>query len=210
MKKARYIIFASTVALAAIATVAYSAGSGTKNGDAEMGRIGDPAPALEVAAWVKGAPVSLAEGQGTKAYLIEFWATWCPECDKAAPRLSEIQEKYGDSGLSVVGISMEEKEVVEGYVKSKSADIGYSIAVDKEQKSAMAYMAKFGLEGIPASFLVDRQGKIAWVGHPADPELEAQLAKLFPPAEKSASKSSAAAPAKSKKAVKPSGGSGTK
>lgn len=205
MNKARYITFASTVALAAIATVAYSADSGTKNGDAELGRVGDPASAIEVASWIKGAPVNLAEGKGTKAYLIEFWATWCPECDKAVPKLSEIQEKYRESGLSVVGISMEEKDVVEDYVKSKASDIGYSIAIDKDQKSAMAYMAKFGLEGIPASFLVDKQGKIVWVGHPADPALKQELAKLFPPAAKGN-----AAPSKSKKAAKPSGGSGTK
>lgn len=209
MKKARYITLASTVALAAIATVAYSAGSGTKNGDAELGRVGDPAPSIEVASWIKGAPVNLAEGKGTKAYLIEFWATWCPECDKAVPKLSEIQANYGDSGLSVVGISTEEKEVVEDYVKSEASDIGYSIAIDKDQKSAMAYMAKFGLEGIPASFLVDMQGKIVWVGHPADPALKQELAKLFPPSTKDGTKGNTA-PTKSKKAAKPSGGSGTK
>lgn len=209
MKKARYIILVSTMALAAIATVAYSAGSGTKNGDVEMGQLGDAAPAIEVASWIKGAPLNLAEGKGTKTYLIEFWATWCPECDKAVPKLSEIQDKYGESGLSVVGISMEERDVVEDYVKSKASDIGYSIAIDKDQKSAMAYMAKFGLEGIPASFLVDKQGKIVWVGHPADPALKQELARLFPSATKDGAKGNTT-PAKSKKAAKPSGGSGTK
>tara|TARA_R110001592_G_scaffold129355_2_gene341765 strand:- start:14 stop:643 length:630 start_codon:yes stop_codon:yes gene_type:complete len=209
MKKTSYITLASTIAMAAVATVAYAAGSGTKSANPEMGQIGDPAPMLEIASWVKGQPVDLAEGQGKKAYLVEFWATWCPQCEKVIPHLSEIQKEYGDSGLSVVAVSMEEKEVVENFVKSKGAAMDYTIGLDKDQQTAMAYMAKFGLNGIPASFLVDKQGKIAWVGHPADPELETQLAKLFPNAEKSEAGDSATKPAPAKKR-RTLGGSGSK
>lgn len=212
MKKTVYITLAATLTLAAMATIAYAAGSGTKTVESEVGKIGDSAPKLEIASWVKGQPIDLAEGKGEKAYLVEFWATWCPECEKAIPNLSEIQKEYGDSGLSVVSVSIEEKKVVEDFVKSKGGAISYTVAVDNDQHSAMAYMAKFGLDGIPASFLVDKQGKIAWVGHPADKELKTELAKLFPQAQKSASSGSATkpAPAKDGKAVKASGGSGTK
>ncbi len=209
MNKSTYITFAATLSMAVVSTVAYAAGSGTKSANPEMGEIGDPAPALKISSWVKGEPVNLAEGKGKRAYLVEFWATWCPQCEKVIPHLSEIQANYGDSGLSVVAVSMEEKEVVEDFVTSKGVAIGYTVALDKDQQTVMAYMTKFGLNGIPASFLVDKQGKITWVGHPADPELQTQLAKLFPQAEKSEARGSATKPAHGKKRTA-SGGSSSK
>ena len=57
-------------------------------------KIGDPAPALEPMAWIKGEPVKkFAPG---RVYVIEFWATWCVPCKELMPHLSDLQRKHAD------------------------------------------------------------------------------------------------------------------
>ena len=149
----------------------------------------------------------MVKGSGANAYLIEFWATWCPQCDKVSPKLSKLQKTYGSRGLSVIAISDEAPEVVKEYVESKGSALTYTVAVDKGQRTTAAYMARFGLNGIPAAFLVNGEGKIAWVGHPADPALDEQIAELLP-AKQEADKASGEKRTNSKAQKK--GGSGSK
>ena len=64
-------------------------------------KVGDPAPKLQTGKWIQGEPVTtFKEG---KAYLIEFWATWCPPCRASIPHLNEIHNKYKEQGLVVIG-----------------------------------------------------------------------------------------------------------
>jgi len=129
---------------------------------------GDPAPALQVETWVKGAPVPAFE-QG-KVYVVEFWATWCGPCIAQMPHLSSLQAQYKDQGLTVIGLtSADEKntlEKVRAMVADKGDTMGYTVAWDKERKTNEAFMAASGQNGIPCSFLIDKQGKVAYIGHP--------------------------------------------
>ena len=43
-------------------------------------KLGDPAPPIQIAQWIKGEPVDLAAGKGKNVYVLEFWATWCQPC----------------------------------------------------------------------------------------------------------------------------------
>src|SRR5713101_3891226 len=64
-------------------------------------KVGDPAPKLQNGKWIQGEPVTaFKEG---KAYLVEFWATWCPPCRASIPHLNEIHNKYKDQGLVIIG-----------------------------------------------------------------------------------------------------------
>jgi len=135
-------------------------------GPAPATQLGDAAPALQVARWVKGKPVDLKAGRGKQVFVIEFWATWCPPCRKAIPHLSEIQKKYKDKGVVVVGITEEEPDVVQPFVKEAGDNMAYTIAVDRDGAMDKAYMEAFGIDGIPHAFIVDREGRIAWHGHP--------------------------------------------
>src|SRR5207247_6903034 len=68
--------------------------------------IGDPAPAIQVKEFVKGAPVtSLEKG---KRYVVEFWATWCGPCRVSIPHLTEMQKKHPE--FTFVGVSVWEKD----------------------------------------------------------------------------------------------------
>ena len=132
--------------------------------------VGDPAPALKISEWVKGEPVT--EFQKGHVYVVEFWATWCPPCKKSIPHLTELQKKHKGS-VTVIGISAkdgngESIEKVRSYVQKAGDTMDYTVAFDQGSETNRAYMVAARQRGIPAAFVVDREGKIAWIGHPMD------------------------------------------
>lgn len=130
--------------------------------------LGDPAPALHIKDWVKGKAVDLVEGKGKNIYVVEFWATWCGPCRTSIPHLTELQNEFKDKNVIFVGISDEERNVVAPFVKRMGDKMDYVVAVDEDRKSYSNYMAAFGQNGIPHAFVVNKEGQIAWHGHPMD------------------------------------------
>lgn len=134
--------------------------------EAPRGNLGDPAPALEIAEWVKGGPVDLAAGKGKKIFVVEFWATWCPPCRTSIPHLTELQKKYKGDGVVFIGVSDEKPGVVKPFVEKQGEKMEYVVAIDKDRKTSAGYMKAFGINGIPHAFVVDKEGRIVWQGHP--------------------------------------------
>jgi thiol-disulfide isomerase/thioredoxin len=128
---------------------------------------GKPAPSLQISKWLKGEPVK--ELAKDRAYVVEFWATWCPPCIAGMPHLTEVQKKHA-SALTVIGVTSEDENnpltAVEAMVKAKGDTIGYTIAFDDGQKTNKAWFEAAAQEGIPTCFVVDKNGVIAWIGHP--------------------------------------------
>ena len=137
-------------------------------------KLGDAAPEVSVQMINDkeyGKTFSLAEFKD-KVIIVEFWATWCPPCRQSIPHLSNLQEKYKDK-VVVIGISGEEKTVVEKFFKAQP-EMKYRVAIDNEDKTAGIYMIGFGVNGIPHAFII-KEGKILWHGHPM--EMDETLAK---------------------------------
>jgi thiol-disulfide isomerase/thioredoxin len=133
--------------------------------------VGNTAPKLQTGQWVQGEPVK--DFQKGKAYIVEFWATWCGPCRSSIPHLNEIFSKYKDKGLVVIGQNCWERDetLVPPFIKQMGPKMSYRVALDdksSDKKGAMAktWMEAGGRTGIPSAFLVDTQGKIAWIGHP--------------------------------------------
>jgi thiol-disulfide isomerase/thioredoxin len=140
--------------------------------------LGDPAPAILVAEWVQGQPITRFEPGQT--YVVEFWATWCGPCKVAIPHLNELSKKYAGQvrfvGVSVwENISPDEPYAVPEFVKGMGERMTYAVASDRttaakneEEEGPMAknWMAAAGQGGIPTAFIVNAQGRIAWMGHP--------------------------------------------
>ena len=126
--------------------------------------LGQAAATLAGMEWVKGDPVEFQDG---KVYVVEFWATWCPPCRTSIPHLTELQHKYKDKGVTIVGISTEsDSEKVKKFVADWDAKMDYTVAIDADRSVSKHYTEAFGARGIPHAFIVDGQGKIAWHGHP--------------------------------------------
>lgn len=140
--------------------------------------VGDPAPELAIKQWIQGDLVKIAGGKGKTTYVVEFWATWCPPCKFSIPQLTKLQETYKDHNVVIVGITDEKPKLVADYVKKMGDKMAYRVAVDDGQTTGDRYMKAAGQRGIPHAFVVDRDGRIAWQGHPLDSGLEAALAKL--------------------------------
>lgn len=142
---------------------------------ARAAELGDKAPELKVAQWVKGQSVTLAElKEQKKVAVVEFWATWCPPCRASIPHLTELQKKYADSAV-FIGVSSEEAGTVKPFVEKQGDQMDYRVAVDEDGKMSKAYMEAYGIEGIPHAFLVDREGRIVFHAHPMDPKFEETL-----------------------------------
>ena len=86
----------STISL--IVGFAFVVASASAQEGGKQAKLGDPAPALQVAEWVQGGPIDLKDGEGRKIYVIEFWATWCPPCRASIPHLSELNTKFRTRG----------------------------------------------------------------------------------------------------------------
>ena len=142
--------------------------------------MGDTAPPLHVH-WLKGTPVNNFE-KG-KVYVVEFWATWCRPCRAEMPHLSAIARKYKDS-VTVLGIDIYDTMIplskIRTFVDSMGQQMDYNVAVadgnymqnDWLNATNQIYM------GIPTVFILNRDRRIAWMGHPCD-DFEDALSKII-------------------------------
>jgi len=108
--------------------------------------------------------------------VLEFWATWCPPCRQTIPHLSEVNTRYKDKNVYMVGITNEDNiDQIRSFVQKMGDKMNYIVAIDSAGSLSNDYMRKYHISGIPHAFILDRQGKVAWQGHPADSNFERQL-----------------------------------
>ncbi len=141
--------------------------------------IGDTAPALQNVQWIKNGPVDILHGKGKLVYVIEFWATWCPPCVESIPHLTELQEKYQKQGLVIAGISIDRDSRIAKEFTLQNTEMKYNVGFDTDGNTSKEYMTENS--GIPTVFVIDKNGTVAWIGHPMELDniLEAVLAGTF-------------------------------
>jgi cytochrome c biogenesis protein CcmG/thiol:disulfide interchange protein DsbE len=146
---------------------------------------GKPAPAFTLED-LSGKKHSLADFKG-KALLINFWATWCGPCKIETPWLIELRSQYAAQGFEVLGISADDldrsdpqklsddKRQIARFVQQEQ--IPYPVLIDADSIS----QPYGGLDSLPASFYVDRNGVVvaAQLGLTSKDEIEANIKKAL-------------------------------
>lgn len=112
-----------------------------------------------------------------KVVLVNFWATWCPPCRKEIPDLIRLQEEFGEKGLVVLGISVDQGggRVVKKFIKKRK--VNYPIVLADQ-----SVVNQFGgVQGVPTSFLFDKTGRRykSYPGYVTYRVLRKDIAKLL-------------------------------
>jgi thiol-disulfide isomerase/thioredoxin len=116
--------------------------------------IGQAAPAWRLLD-LDGREVHSSQFAG-KVVVIDFWATWCTPCIKEIPGYIALQKKYGED-LAIVGVSVDRKDASEVKKFVEQHGMNYTVVmVDESIVSAFG-----GIQGIPTTFIIDREGKFA-------------------------------------------------
>ncbi|MGA0920709.1 MAG: TlpA family protein disulfide reductase [Gemmatimonadaceae bacterium] len=119
--------------------------------------IGAPAPAY-AAQTVDGSPIALADRRGT-VVLLNIWATWCKPCREEIPALETLFQQYGPTGFEVIGVSIDapsEAARLRPFVTELGAS--YPLWHDPDDRVSSTFLAL----GVPASYLIDRDGVLRW------------------------------------------------
>jgi peroxiredoxin len=105
-----------------------------------------------------GRTVRLSDYRG-KVVLLDFWATWCDPCRYEIPWFMDMERKKKDRGFAVLGVSMDDDgwEAVKPFIAQLG--VNYRILVGTDE-TAQLYG---GIDALPTTFLIDREGKIAFV-----------------------------------------------
>ncbi len=103
--------------------------------------------------------------------LLNFWATWCPPCRKEMPDMEELHQRFQEKGLVVLAVSDEDRETVASFEEKQKYT--FPILLDPDRK----VNTSFNVEGIPKSFLFDRDGKL--VAQAIDMRTEAQFLEML-------------------------------
>lgn len=144
--------------------------------------VGSQAPDLKIAEWVKGEKVDLSKDADKRVHVVEFWATWCPPCKISVPLLTDLQKKYGKD-LDIIGVTKVDERNSKGdireFVKQQGDAMGYTVAIDDNDKTYAAYMDAAGAIGIPHAFVVGKDRRVYWQGSPLDPGLDRVLAQVI-------------------------------
>ena len=110
-----------------------------------------------------GAPISLEsrpewpllDKYAGKVVLVDFWASWCEPCLRSFPWMNDLQRRHGEAGLVVVAVNLDhERGLADAFLRKTPANfqLEFDVAGDLARR--------FGVQAMPTSFLVDRNGRV--------------------------------------------------
>jgi len=126
--------------------------------------VGDPAPEIRADRWYNtSGPVSLANCRG-QVVVVEFWATYCAPCHQVQPKLVRIHQKWSQKGVVLISMSDEPDAIVAPFISKHPSPYIVTAGGDTPRR--------YGITGIPAAFVIDRNGDVCWRGNPHEGTFE--------------------------------------
>lgn len=161
------------IRIAALTTLLVAPGCAA-NENAGPPQIGQPAREY-AATTLAGDTVTLASLRG-QVVLLNLWATWCAPCRAETPYLQSVFEEYRDDGFEIVGISMDTGDAADQVAMFVDEyQVGYTILHDPK----MVGMELYQVLGLPATFLIDREGVLRWMRYGPIPEDDPDFLKAL-------------------------------
>jgi len=124
----------------------------------------------------EGKPIQLSSLKG-KVVLVDFWASWCGPCRQENPNVVKLYQQYHSKGFEILGVSLDKTK--EDWLKAIKDDNLTWIHVSDLQFWQNAAARLYGVNAIPQSFLLDKDGKIIGKGLRGE-QLAKKMMELFP------------------------------
>jgi len=106
---------------------------------------------------LEGQMRNISEWDG-QVMVVNFWATWCPPCQKEMPAFMDLQDQYGAKGLQFVGIALDEADKVQDFVDTIGVDYPNLLGGEKAIKASADYGNRLG--ALPYTAVINREGYI--------------------------------------------------
>jgi peroxiredoxin len=133
--------------------------------------LGEPAPPFETVD-PEGQAIDLSKQLGQSVVMLDFWATWCGPCVQAMPQVEAVAKKFADRGLVFYAVNAgEDADTVKEFLKTSELDV--PVAMDPEGKINELY----GVNGIPQTVLIGKDGKVQVVHIGYSEDLGKELTK---------------------------------
>ncbi len=108
---------------------------------------------------LQGVPHRVSEWDG-KVLVVNFWATWCPPCRAEIPTFIDLQKRYGDRGLQLLGVAVDDPARVAQFVKAEG--VNYPVLVGDSETADVSTRYGNRLGALPFTVIVDRSGRLSF------------------------------------------------
>lgn len=123
---------------------------------------GTVAPDFTAEKW-GGGELKLSDYKG-QIVILDFWATWCGPCMKSMPHVEKVYQAVKDQGVAVLGVCVwDDKKPYEAWIPANKDKYSFQFAFDPAGRDSSKSIAgsKFNVSGIPTTYIIDKEGKVA-------------------------------------------------